>query len=143
MGKEFTYIDVNPNNNGNNAIKIWRNFIPKAYTLKTLDMNNFLSTILTPNTVGVVFIPTLVSYSTSLKLAKTPTLNNHWIDEKKQIIIAKLEIVEETENALGPRNYCTTSSEQDNQNSSQKPNPDNHGIMEFLQSLIMDLLILN
>jgi len=70
-------------------------------------MSNLSFIILTPKMLGVVFIPILESYSTSFKLAKTPTLNNHWTDAKKQIIIAKLEIVAEVENTPNNPNVNT------------------------------------
>jgi len=85
---------------------------------------------------------TFISPSKNFKRLLTPHLNPvNCIDKDSSILILDKiyvnlpKLVEETENTLGPRNYCTISSKQDNQNPTQKPNPDNRGIMEFLQSL--------
>ena len=71
----------------------------KAYKLNDEGIIIFLSNTCTPNTMGVVLIPSLESNSTSFKFADIPTLNNHCMNPTAEIKIAKDEMLFETVNA--------------------------------------------
>ena len=75
------------------------NFKTNAYKLNDTGISNLLSDTCTPNTIGVVLMPSLESNSTSFKFADMPTLNTHWMSHTIEINSAKYVTVLETVNA--------------------------------------------